>query len=79
MAHKDRLAVITSAKQFFKQRKVRAFFNLVDNLTVAEGTRALLQASGIGRLKPNILLMGYKLDWQRCSPEEIVEYFDLLQ
>jgi len=79
LPHKERQSSLNSARLFFKERKVRGFFSLVDNLSVEEGTRALLQASGIGRLKPNILLMGYKAEWQNCSPDEVVEYFDILQ
>ncbi|CAB3385418.1 Hypothetical predicted protein [Cloeon dipterum] len=78
LSSKERNVCISTATQFFKERKMRAFFSLVDNLSVEAGTRALLQASGIGKLKPNILLMGYKAEWQECTPEEVVEYFDIL-
>ncbi|XP_059486469.1 bumetanide-sensitive sodium-(potassium)-chloride cotransporter-like isoform X2 [Neocloeon triangulifer] len=78
LSHRERQSAVNSAIQFFKERKMRAFFSLVDSLSVEMGTRALLQASGIGRMKPNILLMGYKAEWQVSTPEDVVEYFDIL-
>lgn len=38
-----------------------------------------LQASGIGKLKPNILLMGFKEDWQTCDKNEIIDYVEVMQ
>uniref|UniRef100_A0A1A9WEC2 SLC12A transporter C-terminal domain-containing protein n=1 Tax=Glossina brevipalpis TaxID=37001 RepID=A0A1A9WEC2_9MUSC len=35
-------------------------------------------ASGIGKLKPNILLMGYKLDWQTCERKDLIQYFNVM-
>lgn len=38
-----------------------------------------LQASGIGKLKPNILLMGFKENWQTSERNEIVDYVEVMQ
>lgn len=51
----------------------------MDGLNFEDGTNALLKAYGIGKLKPNILLMGHKNDWQKSSIEELNCYFDVLQ
>lgn len=64
---------------FLRAHKIKAFYTQVDDLTFEAGAKALLQASGIGKLKPNILLMGYKTDWQTCDKEELVMYFNVLQ
>lgn len=58
---------------------MRGFFTLVDGISLEEGTRALVQASGIGKLKPNILLLGYKSDWQEAADDDLTEYFEILQ
>jgi hypothetical protein len=39
----------------------------------------LLKACGIGKLRPNILLMGHKSDWQKCSKDDLDQYFGVLQ
>lgn len=38
-----------------------------------------MQASGLGKLKPNILLMGFKEDWQTCPRQELAGYIDVMQ
>lgn len=60
-------------------RKVRAFCARVHGFGREEGARALMQAVGVGRLAPNVLLMGYKQDWPDASAQELVAYFNILQ
>ncbi|KAK6643926.1 hypothetical protein RUM43_000191 [Polyplax serrata] len=63
---------------FLRAHKIKAFYAQVDELSFEAGAKALLQASGIGKLKPNILLMGYKSDWQTCKRDELLMYFNVL-
>jgi solute carrier family 12 sodium/potassium/chloride transporter 2 len=51
----------------------------VDEVTFEEGAKALLQASGVGKLRPNILLMGFKGDWRDCDKDELGMYFEAMQ
>ena len=39
----------------------------------------VFQLSGLGKLRPNTLVVGYKGNWIKCSDEEIQEYVSLLQ
>jgi solute carrier family 12 sodium/potassium/chloride transporter 2 len=59
--------------------KIKAFYTLVDGINFETAARALLQATGIGKMKPNVLMMGYKSNWKNCSPEELADYFTVLQ
>lgn len=66
------------ATEWFQKHKVKAFYSFVDGEDFESGSRALMQASGIGKLKPNILLMGYKCDWKSCDRGELVQYFNTI-
>lgn len=33
----------------------------------------------MGKLKPNMLLMGFKNDWESCNHSEVQEYFNIIQ
>lgn len=66
------------ASSWLKAHKLKAFYQQVDGVSFQDGARALLKACGIGKLRPNILLMGYKSDWQTCSREELQNYFETL-
>ncbi|XP_034482293.1 bumetanide-sensitive sodium-(potassium)-chloride cotransporter [Drosophila innubila] len=66
------------ASNWFRKHTVKGFYALVDGEDFEGGTRALMQATGIGKLKPNIILMGYKSDWQTCERKELVQYFNVM-
>ena len=46
---------------------------------ISEGASSLMQLSGIGKMKPNMLLMGYKRDWSDCPQEDLDDYFGVIQ
>lgn len=46
----------------------------MDNMSFSDGVGALLQASGIGKMKPNILLLGYQSQWRTSEKKEIDDY-----
>ncbi|CAH0552698.1 unnamed protein product [Brassicogethes aeneus] len=66
------------ANSWIKAHKIKAFYMQVDSLNFQDGCTALLKACGIGKLRPNILMMGYKSDWQTCSSSDLNQYFEVL-
>lgn len=64
--------------ELVSKHHVKGFYALIDGEDFEAGTRALMQATGIGKLKPNIILMGYKSDWQTCERKELVQYFNVM-
>uniref|UniRef100_A0A0P4YBZ5 Bumetanide-sensitive na-k-cl cotransport protein n=1 Tax=Daphnia magna TaxID=35525 RepID=A0A0P4YBZ5_9CRUS len=74
-SHNDRSYRIRKSLQWLRAHKTKAFYSLVDNLSFANGVGALLQATGIGKMKPNILLLGYQSAWRTSNNEEIESYF----
>ena len=42
------------------------------------GVQAMVQNAGLGKLKPNILVIGYKDDWITSPPEAVEEYSDVI-
>uniref|UniRef100_A0A5S6QII0 Solute carrier family 12 member 2 n=1 Tax=Trichuris muris TaxID=70415 RepID=A0A5S6QII0_TRIMR len=63
---------------WLKKRHIRAFYYsyLANNLQ--EGVLALLQLCGMGKLSPNIMIMGFKNDWDTSDYAVIKEYFLLI-
>lgn len=33
----------------------------------------------MGKLRPNMVMLGFKSNWQSCEPEEIFDYFNVIQ
>jgi len=70
---------MAKASRFLRHHKTKAFYNLLDNLSFSDGVGALLQATGIGKMKPNILLLGYQSQWRTAEGLQIEEYFASIQ
>ncbi|CAH1967079.1 unnamed protein product [Acanthoscelides obtectus] len=66
------------ANSWLRAHKLKAFYMQVDGLSFEDGCKALQKACGIGKLRPNILLMGYKADWQFCPREDLNQYFEVV-
>lgn len=66
-------------QQWLLARKIKSFYNIVEGVDFETGVRALIQTSGVGKLSPNILLMGFKSDWHTCEPTDLKCYFDIMQ
>ncbi|PNF24775.1 Bumetanide-sensitive sodium-(potassium)-chloride cotransporter [Cryptotermes secundus] len=79
LSHRARMNLTLKSYGWLHANKIKAFYALVDDIKFEVGARALLQASGLGKLKPNILMMGYKNDWTSCTAEDLEEYFTILQ
>uniref|UniRef100_A0A3Q2VPS9 Solute carrier family 12 member 10, tandem duplicate 1 n=1 Tax=Haplochromis burtoni TaxID=8153 RepID=A0A3Q2VPS9_HAPBU len=65
------------ARQYVKwlnKRKVRSFYTQFTANTLRDGVRYLMQASGLGKLKPNTLVIGFKSNWMESSPTSIDDY-----
>lgn len=43
------------------------------------GAKVLMQSAGIGKLAPNVLMMGYQNNWATCPREDLLSYFNILQ
>ncbi|XP_077374173.1 solute carrier family 12 member 3 [Festucalex cinctus] len=64
---------------WLNQRKVKAFYKNVVAEDLRSGVNMLLQGTGLGRMRPNVLLMGFKTDWQSDSPQATHRYIGILQ
>uniref|UniRef100_A0A8B9LNL2 Solute carrier family 12 member 2 n=1 Tax=Astyanax mexicanus TaxID=7994 RepID=A0A8B9LNL2_ASTMX len=56
----------------------KAFYTPVVAEDLRQGTQYLLQASGLGRLKPNTLVLGFKNDWMNSDMKETETYINLI-
>lgn len=79
MSHKERTAVINNVYSYLQINKIKAFYSILDDVNYELGARAFLQVAGIGKLKPNVLMIGYKNDWMACNKDDLLSYFNVLQ
>ncbi|KAK6755992.1 hypothetical protein RB195_014406 [Necator americanus] len=70
--------------EWLRKRRVKAFYAAVANASLRAGAQSLLQVCGLGKLRPNIILIGFKTNWSRRGPipetmEDMNEYFGTIQ
>uniref|UniRef100_A0A7N6FDU3 Solute carrier family 12 member 10, tandem duplicate 1 n=1 Tax=Anabas testudineus TaxID=64144 RepID=A0A7N6FDU3_ANATE len=58
--------------------KVRSFYTPIMANSLRGGTQNLLQASGLGKLKPNTLILGFKSNWKDSSPDNLEDYVNTI-
>ncbi|KAK3600462.1 hypothetical protein CHS0354_013017 [Potamilus streckersoni] len=69
----------TAAYRWFKSCKVKAFYNSVAAPTFRLGVQVFLQAFGLGKLRPNTIILGFKSDWQTADPRKVYDYYHVIQ
>ena len=55
--------------------QVKGFYNVYQTRDLGEGSKAIMSLAGLGKLSPNMLLMGFKRDWRK-EKQELKEYLD---
>ncbi|KAG8318058.1 Solute carrier 12 [Homalodisca vitripennis] len=68
----------SKAHSWLRSHKIKGFYTHIDGCSFQEGSRALMAACGLGKLKPNIVLLGYKSDWRTCEHNELTMYFSVM-
>uniref|UniRef100_A0A803TY68 Solute carrier family 12 member 3 n=1 Tax=Anolis carolinensis TaxID=28377 RepID=A0A803TY68_ANOCA len=62
--------------RWLNARKIRSFYNFITTGNLRAGATSLMQVSGLGRLKPNTVVLGYKHNWQTDSPQNMENYVE---
>ncbi|XP_022058883.2 solute carrier family 12 member 1 isoform X2 [Acanthochromis polyacanthus] len=65
-------------QMYLRKAKRKAFYAAVACDNFRDGTDSLLQASGLGRMKPNTLMIGFKTNWKTAGTEAVQSYVGIL-
>uniref|UniRef100_A0A8C3Y863 Solute carrier family 12 member 3 n=1 Tax=Catharus ustulatus TaxID=91951 RepID=A0A8C3Y863_CATUS len=64
--------------KWLTKRKIKAFYTDVVAEDLRSGVQMLIQAAGLGKMRPNILVLGYKRNWRTASPQSLEDYVGIL-
>nr|DBA16969.1 TPA: hypothetical protein GDO54_002492 [Pyxicephalus adspersus] len=64
--------------KWLNKRKIRAFYTGLIADDLRSGAQMLIQASGLGQMKPNVLFLGYKKNWHTSHPRNVESYVAIL-
>ena len=66
-----------TVKTWLGDHGIRGFFQVTTADSFGEGAKALMNLSGLGKLSPNMVLMGFKHDWLN-NAVECEDYFNVI-
>ncbi|XP_018008645.2 bumetanide-sensitive sodium-(potassium)-chloride cotransporter [Hyalella azteca] len=75
---KKRHSLMTRGTAWLLKYKIRGFFSVVEAKDLETGAVNFFQLSGLGKLRPNMALLGFKSDWKTCDKDEVISYFNTL-
>ena len=76
---KNRADILQKSYKHLRTNDIKGFCSLIGNVDLPSGTSAMLEVVGVGKIKPNILLIGFKNDWRVCDQHSLSQYFATIQ
>ena len=64
-ANKNLSTLKTNVETWLKDHQVKGFYLVSQSSNHQEGVRNLIHMAGLGKLSPNVLMMGFRGDWKR--------------
>ena len=72
-------AMKSYVERWLHKSGIKAFYSLTRNLSFCEGVRTSLELSGLGKLSPNMMLIGFQEHWWIQNPSFTQDYVTSLQ
>ncbi|XP_034027050.1 solute carrier family 12 member 2-like [Thalassophryne amazonica] len=65
-------------QRWLNKKRIKAFYTPVFSDNLRHGAQFLMQAVGLGRLKPNTLVMGFKTNWSDGDMRDVEIYINTI-
>ncbi|XP_041643892.1 solute carrier family 12 member 2 [Cheilinus undulatus] len=65
-------------QRWLNKKRIKAFYTPVYSDSLRHGAQFLMQAVGLGRLRPNTLVMGYKNNWSEGDMRDLEIYISTI-
>uniref|UniRef100_A0A8C5B6U7 Solute carrier family 12 member 2 n=1 Tax=Gadus morhua TaxID=8049 RepID=A0A8C5B6U7_GADMO len=65
-------------QRWLHKKHIKAFYTPVFSDNLRHGTQVLLQATGLGRLRPNTLVLGFKTNWSDGHMRDVDIYINTI-
>ncbi|XP_054566416.1 solute carrier family 12 member 3 isoform X2 [Eptesicus fuscus] len=71
-------AIANGHTKWLNKRRIKAFYSDVLAEDLRSGVQVLMQAVGLGKMKPDVLVVGFKTNWQSAPPAAVEDYIGIL-
>ncbi|XP_060115837.1 solute carrier family 12 member 1 [Heteronotia binoei] len=69
---------MATKQAWLTKNKRKAFYAAVAADSFRDGVKSLLQAAGLGRMRPNTLVLGFKKDWRDATALQVENYMGII-
>ncbi|XP_067327506.1 solute carrier family 12 member 1 [Anolis sagrei] len=69
---------MATKQAWLTKNKRKAFYAAVAADSFRDGVKSLLQASGLGRIRPNTLVFGFKKNWRHSTAAQVENYVGII-
>ncbi|XP_067425361.1 solute carrier family 12 member 2 isoform X2 [Emydura macquarii macquarii] len=76
-AMKELATDLARYQRWLIKNKMKAFYAPVHAEDLRDGGQYLMQAVGLGRMRPNTLVVGFKKDWKQADMRDVETYINL--
>uniref|UniRef100_A0A672TFM4 Solute carrier family 12 member 2 n=1 Tax=Strigops habroptila TaxID=2489341 RepID=A0A672TFM4_STRHB len=76
-AMKELSADLAKYQRWLIKNKMKAFYAPVHAEDLRDGGQYLMQAAGLGRMRPNTLVVGFKKNWRQSDMRDVETYINL--
>lgn len=78
-SQKVKATLVNQAYRWLSRHKKKGFYTVVEDESFEHGARSIMQICGLGKLKPNMVMLGYKADWVKGNGQDLKEYVNVIQ
>ncbi|CAG0912314.1 unnamed protein product [Notodromas monacha] len=73
-----RTNLVRQSRAWLNKHKIRSFYQHVEDDSFEHGAKVLIQLAGLGNLRPNMMLLGYKSDWREAPKNDVIAYVNVV-
>ena len=77
MSSKQLNGLKSGVEMWLKDHGIKAFFTASHDKSFSDGAISAMNLAGLGKLTPNMVLMGFKSDWM-SDPEGMEDYINVV-
>ncbi|ESO08644.1 hypothetical protein HELRODRAFT_74876 [Helobdella robusta] len=75
---KDAQLLTKLAHMYLTRKRSKSFYTAICAPSLRLGVQSLLQSVGVGKLRPNTLIMGFKSDWLTSDVKEVEDFCNII-
>lgn len=79
LSFKRRTNRTAGAIKWLQKNKDKAFYVVVDDGNFEDNVAAIMKSTGLGKLRPNVIMLGFKNDWMACPVADLNGYYNVIQ